>query len=149
MKLQFFAGFLVAVLALVGVWAYSSWDNSKTPVIASNQEVSSHDTATSSPVSTSTSSNPTAGGKKSPTAESITGTIACLPHKGDGPHTMECAIGLKTDSGQYYALTTFNYPSDADVGDHVRLTGVTVTTDQLHLNYDTVGTFQVASTQKL
>jgi hypothetical protein len=35
---------------------------------------------------------------------SLEGEVACLPHVGDGPHTMECAIGLKTDAGEYYAL---------------------------------------------
>src|SRR5690606_36000799 len=35
---------------------------------------------------------------------SIEGTIACLPHKGDGPHTMECAFGLYAEDGYYYGL---------------------------------------------
>lgn len=33
-----------------------------------------------------------------------TGVITCLPHKGDGPHTMECAFGLKADDGKHYGL---------------------------------------------
>jgi hypothetical protein len=134
MKLQFFAGFLVAVLALAGVWAYASWDAGK---------------AADAQGSLAGQDQPTSGGKKSPTSETLTGTIACLPHKGDGPHTMECAIGLKTEAGQYYALTMFNYPEQAEVGEQVRVVGVTVTTDELHTSYDIVGTFQVASVEKL
>lgn len=36
---------------------------------------------------------------------SIEGETVCLLHKDmDGPHTLECAIGLKTDDGTYYGL---------------------------------------------
>lgn len=35
----------------------------------------------------------------------LTGTHVCLPHKDtSGPQTLECAIGIKTDAGEYYAL---------------------------------------------
>lgn len=31
----------------------------------------------------------------------IRGELTCLEHKGNGPHTEECAIGIKTPSGDY------------------------------------------------
>ena len=35
----------------------------------------------------------------------LTGTYVCLPHKDtSGPQTLECAFGIKTDEGDYYAL---------------------------------------------
>lgn len=35
----------------------------------------------------------------------LTGTQVCLPHADtDGPQTLECALGMKTDSGEFYAL---------------------------------------------
>ena len=35
----------------------------------------------------------------------LTGEMVCLPHRDTGgPHTMECAFGMKTDVGEYYAL---------------------------------------------
>lgn len=34
-------------------------------------------------------------------AKTIEGKIVCLSKTGPGPHTMECAIGLETDSGSY------------------------------------------------
>lgn len=35
----------------------------------------------------------------------LTGEVVCLPHADtDGPQTMECAYGLRTDTGEYYAL---------------------------------------------
>jgi hypothetical protein len=35
----------------------------------------------------------------------LTGTQVCLPHKDTtGPQTLECAIGMKTEAGDYYVL---------------------------------------------
>lgn len=35
----------------------------------------------------------------------VEGTALCLPHKDtSGPQTMECALGIKDEKGQYYAL---------------------------------------------
>ena len=34
----------------------------------------------------------------------IRGESTCLVHNGDGPHTMECALGIKTASGVTYAV---------------------------------------------
>ena len=42
---------------------------------------------------------------KSTSAITIKGRMACLPHKDmDGPHTLECASGLKAEDGTYYGL---------------------------------------------
>lgn len=47
--------------------------------------------------------------QEGPVAEAYFGTLSgtqvCLPHKDTtGPQTLECAIGMKTDGGEYYAL---------------------------------------------
>lgn len=35
----------------------------------------------------------------------LSGEVVCLPHADtDGPQTKECAYGLRTDSGEHYAL---------------------------------------------
>lgn len=40
-----------------------------------------------------------------PYRATLSGVQVCLPHKDtSGPQTLECALGLKTDSGEYYAL---------------------------------------------
>jgi len=39
------------------------------------------------------------------------GVITCIPKIGDGPQTMECALGLQTTEGLYYGL---RYLSDHD-----------------------------------
>lgn len=131
-------GIAVAVLAVAGVWAYSS-------LSSDNPAAGLPPTAIATPPASAS----TTDGKKSPDSETLTGTIACLPHAGDGPHTMECAIGIKTDAGTYYALTNFAYPDSADVGDRVRLLGVGVTTGNTGAQYDIAGTFQVATVEKL
>jgi hypothetical protein len=158
MNPRMFSGFTVVLLVIAAGAAYVY---THPTVIGLPLSYAEEQTDTSSPFpSEGTSSDQNsivqsqpagvqAGGKKSPTAESLVGIIACLPHKGDGPHTMECAIGLKTDDGKYFALTNFNYPGSADVGERVRIAGVTVTTDEFHASYDIVGTFQVASVEKI
>jgi hypothetical protein len=50
------------------------------------------------------------------TTVSVDGVSACLPHRGDGPHTMECALGLKIDESTYYALDTRQLNSDSLLG---------------------------------
>ncbi len=40
-----------------------------------------------------------------PYEATLTGEYTCLPHKNtNGPQTMECAFGIKTSDGSYYAL---------------------------------------------
>lgn len=34
----------------------------------------------------------------------LSGVFECLPHRGDGPTTMECAFGVRADDGRYYAV---------------------------------------------
>lgn len=41
----------------------------------------------------------------STTQVSLEGKLVCLPHKNtDGPQTLECASGLRTNDDKYYAL---------------------------------------------
>jgi len=56
---------------------------------------------------------------------SLEGLTSCLPHKNmDNPHTMECAVGLKTDDGKYYKLAADPYNSSLNTTDRrVRVSG--------------------------
>jgi hypothetical protein len=46
-----------------------------------------------------------------PYQATLTGVETCLPHKDtSGPQTLECALGIKTDSGEYYALDLNDAP---------------------------------------
>ncbi len=60
-------------------------------------------------------------GTNLPHRSTLTGEYVCLPHKDmSGPITLECALGLKVDDNNYYALdlgellyseNNFNYPT--------------------------------------
>lgn len=80
---------------------------------------------------------------------SLEGIIVCLPHAGPGPHTKECAAGLRTQDGAHYALE-FVLTSEAlpefQTGDRLSARGVLIARDGLpeHLTkYDLVGLFSI------
>lgn len=83
-----------------------------------------------------------------PTGQSLTikGTILCLPHKDTtGPQTMECAYGLKDESGIYYALSDsdpgYKNISSLPMNEKVEVTGTLK--KQTNTTYPTVGTVTV------
>lgn len=61
---------------------------------------------------------------------SVEGEIACLPHKGDGPHTLECAYGFKDDEGNYFALIDARPRHMPETGTKVKIDGVLVPIDK-------------------
>ncbi len=58
----------------------------------------------------------------------LTGVQVCLPHADtDGPQTLECALGMKTDAGEYYALdfgTSTQGMPNLQTGDRFSATGL-------------------------
>lgn len=76
----------------------------------------------------------------------IEGTIDCLPKKGN-QQTLECAIGLKSVDGKYYALTNLNQDDlesgKLSGGTHVIITGNR--TGDFGGTYDIAGTIEVVS----
>jgi hypothetical protein len=93
-----------------------------------------------------------------PYRATLSGTYVCLPHKNtDGPQTMECAFGLQTPVGEYYALD-FNLLSQGQpsivVGDTFSAAGTVTPIEYLSSNqwqqYPIEGIFSVTdSVQKL
>lgn len=74
---------------------------------------------------------------------SISGSLGCLPHKGSGIHTMECAYGLQADDGTWYGLSL----SDGNIHEYTSkeqllVTG-TLTPADANETYDIVGTIAV------
>lgn len=65
----------------------------------------------------------------------LTGEQVCLPHADtDGPHTMECALGMKTEVGEYYALDFANVPEGMpalQTGQRFRATGLITPVEML------------------
>jgi hypothetical protein len=100
-------------------------------------------------ISASPGPDPTNNTSEPGISTTVRGQIACLPHKGDGPHTMECAIGVRADNGKYYALTNFSYPEDGDVQERLEITGRLVTPNQFQEKYDIVGTIEVERATRL
>ena len=78
-----------------------------------------------------------------------TGDVACLPHKGPGPTTQECALGLKADDGKYYGLIGSKTAGLGTMdGERVSITGILKDGTQNPFDkYDTVGIIEVQSIQ--
>lgn len=81
------------------------------------------------------SPGPDNGGAVEPYRTTLSGEYLCLPHKEtSGPQTMECAFGMKTDDGKYYALD-FNLSSETPpefaVGDRVEASGLVTPVEML------------------
>lgn len=81
----------------------------------------------------------------------LEGRLVCLPHKNtSGPQTLECAYGLQTDDGTYYALrdTSGNFRSLAGqpMGEPIRLSGTfEQSTSPI---YQVVGTVTITSIEE-
>lgn len=68
------------------------------------------------------------GGTVTPYRATLSGEYVCLPHADQsGPQTLECAFGIKTDSGEYYAVD-FNLVSgeipNVIMGDRFSVSGI-------------------------
>lgn len=81
----------------------------------------------------------------------LSGTYECLPHSDTtGPQTMECAFGLKTDSGDYYAVNfgaSANAMDQFQSGKHIKAEGNVVPKEALSsdqwVKYNMKGIFTV------
>lgn len=89
---------------------------------------------------------------------SLSGEYVCLPHVDtEGPQTMECAFGLKTDEGEYYAvdLHLMSQPDpQLQIGDHFTANGLIVPIEEISSDhwrkYPIKGIFSITdSVQKL
>ena len=70
-----------------------------------------------------------------PPEMTITGTYGCLPHKNtEGPQTMECAFGIQSDDGIWYAVNfgqSANAAAQFQSGAHVVVHGFVVPIEAL------------------
>lgn len=76
----------------------------------------------------------------------------CLPHQdADGPQTMECAMGIKTDDGTYYAIKdeTNDYAlvSKIQTGKRSRISGTLVKEESE--TYQSKGTLTVTAVEDI
>jgi len=85
-----------------------------------------------------------------PTPMTISGEYECLPPRGGGPSTTECAFGIKTDDGTHYAVN-FGQSGEAmelfQAGAHIKAHGFLVIREALSTDhwdaYDMKGIFTV------
>lgn len=77
----------------------------------------------------------------------IEGEFVCLPHKDTGgPQTLECASGIKTDSGEYYGLQFDMTEKLPPSSGRLRVTG---TLEDQQGSYDSEGLVRVESYEEL
>jgi len=81
----------------------------------------------------------------------LSGEVVCLPHADkEGPQTMECALGLHTDTGEYYALDLSLLSQQQpmiDTGKRITATGLITPVELLNTDhwkkYEMEGIFSV------
>jgi hypothetical protein len=87
-----------------------------------------------------------------PYQATLSGFETCLPHKDtSGPQTLECALGIKTDDGTYYALDFSllgsQVPPEVHTGIRFAAHGLVTPVERLNNDrwqkYDIVGIFSV------
>ena len=83
-----------------------------------------------------------------PAPTTLAGVATCLPHRDtEGPQTLECALGLRTDDGIYYALDLAALPDEerilASGNARIEVTGMLVPIELLSsdqwMRYDVAG----------
>jgi hypothetical protein len=80
-----------------------------------------------------------------------TGTFGCLVPSGDGPHTMECALGLILEDGTQYGLTAEDQSTLGQIPTNrtVKVTGTFSKQSDQSSKYKTAGTIIVTSVEVL
>jgi hypothetical protein len=86
----------------------------------------------------------------------LTGVYECLPHRDtSGPQTMECALGMKTDDGNHYAIDLNLLETTApnlQTGDRFTANGLMTPIEMLSSDhwqkYDVTGIFSITDSIK-
>jgi hypothetical protein len=97
------------------------------------------------------------GSEIKPHPGTLTGEYVCLPHRNTGgPQTLECAFGIKTDVGEYYALDlgqNVQAMPDLQINDRFKVTGTITPIELLSTDhwqkYNIVGILSADSVEKL
>lgn len=92
-----------------------------------------------------------------PYRATISGVQTCLPHKDtSGPQTLECATGMKADSGKYYALDfalSSQIPHEIQNGERFTASGVITPIEMLSADhwqkYNVEGIFSVTDSVQI
>lgn len=80
----------------------------------------------------------------------VTGTTICLPHKNSsGPQTLECALGIKADDGNNYALNDPGWRFLIGTGNGVRVEIAGKLSKNQNDKYDSAGVIEIVNLKKL
>lgn len=82
----------------------------------------------------------------------VSGTMVCLPHRDTkGPHTLECAFGLRDSRGTYFALRDtdplYKNISSVSMGDRVKVEGVFM--PHSDSKYQDIGVIEITLLEKI
>ena len=88
--------------------------------------------------------------QEQPKSVTLEGKVVCLlPKNEDGPHTLECAVGLQTDDNKYYGISTdtsdTSLSSAAGSDKKVKISGML--TSSIDNKYKSEGTVKVESSE--
>lgn len=87
-----------------------------------------------------------------PQSIEVSGEFVCLPHKNtSGPQTMECALGLKGDDGNYYGVsdTDPNYSNVSGLGTGAKVKIKGKFTSREDSKYNSVGVLTIENLEQL
>ena len=98
-----------------------------------------------------------AGEVSEPYAATLTGEYVCLPHRDTTrPQTLECAFGIQTETGEYYALdfgTDSQAAQNIVMGGTVTISGTITPIERLSTNqwqkYNVQGIFSITDSVRL
>ncbi|MBX4192086.1 hypothetical protein KW798_01220 [Candidatus Parcubacteria bacterium] len=151
MNMKVFLGIVVILAVLFGAYIYAQPEPA-TNLVPPTQSTSTppvHNTPTP-PRDIEPAGNSGNGNGEEGTTMAFSGTLTCLPHKGTGPHTMECAYGLKADDGSYYALQNLWEVNSSltETGTRIRVEGA-VSDPENTEKYDIKGVIWVVGAVKI
>ncbi len=87
-----------------------------------------------------------------PQAKEVSGEFVCLSHRNtSGPQTMECALGLKGDDGNYYGVndTDPNYSNVSGLGTGAKVKIKGKFTPQPSSKYNSIGNLSIENLEQL
>lgn len=140
---------LIIVIVIFGL--YFGFNKLNSYIYSEKQADDSSQTDNSSGADNSDNSQQIDNPNYEPYRATLTGEYVCLPHKDQsGPQTEECAYGLLTDTGEYYAIDFYlmsQSHSEFSTGDRFSATGVITPIERLSTNqwnkYPIKGIFSV------
>ncbi len=111
--------------------------------------IASADSSDNSNMSSGGTQNPATASNAPATEVVFEGVFECLRPLGEGPHSLDCAMGLHTDSGSY-GLRSDKDPQilyNIPMGNRIRVTGTL--TEEASTTHEMSGVIRIEKAEKL